>query len=277
VAYRPRSASAARGPPLTAPGFPDSIPHIVEIPRKIHQIWLQGKDNIPQRYRLYQKSWQKNHPDWEHLTWDDRKIRGLLASKFPWFLETYDSYSHLHQKVDSGRYFILYEHGGFYADIDTKSIKPLDLLLREYQGAGMIVSRHPFSRLENTLLRLILGTKEILTIGIIGVVRRFYVWESILPLLAKRCDRFSFIKELNITFSTGPAFFSIAIDDNLRSDGDIKVLPHHYFESRFGYDTTRGYGEFSFVEHTQDATWHSGPLRYLFNKYFVLKNLFTKD
>jgi len=38
----------------------------------------------------------------------------LIATKFPWFLDTYKSYPYGIQRADALRYFVLYEYGGVY-------------------------------------------------------------------------------------------------------------------------------------------------------------------
>ena len=251
-----------------------NISYSMGIPKIIHQIWLQGKDQIPKRFHPLQESWLKNHRNWKYMLWDDSSIKELLLSRFSWFLDTYCGYPHIHQKIDSGRYFILYEYGGFYADLDMKSIKSLDILLEQYGQASMIASEQPFTEFEGRILRLILGTSAILTNAIMGTSKHFYVWGTVLPSLIKSSNRFSFLKEMNITYSTGPAFLSLVMDRYLKSDKRIKLLPHYYFEPRFSYDRRPGYNENSFVEHFQEATWHSKSLKTIFHNYFILKNMF---
>ena len=80
----------------------------MSIPHEIHQIWLQGADHLPEKHRAGRDAWRRMHPGWRHTLWDDGSIRALLSEHYPWFLPTYRGYRHLHQRADSGRYFILY-------------------------------------------------------------------------------------------------------------------------------------------------------------------------
>ena len=50
---------------------------------------------------------------------------------FPWFMSTYNSFSHPIQKIDSARYGIMYIHGGLYVDMDVKCLKPFSKMINE--------------------------------------------------------------------------------------------------------------------------------------------------
>lgn len=50
----------------------------------------------------------------EHRFWTDDNIRQLIQKQYPWFLDTFDEYPYPIQRVDAGRYFILYHYGGVY-------------------------------------------------------------------------------------------------------------------------------------------------------------------
>lgn len=39
-------------------------------------------------------------------------------SRYPWFLETFDSYPYPIQRADAIRYFVLHHFGGIYIDLD---------------------------------------------------------------------------------------------------------------------------------------------------------------
>lgn len=57
------------------------------------------------------------------MVWDDRRCRTLIKTKFNWFLPYYDNYRYNIQRVDAARYFILYEYGGLYMDMDYEVLK----------------------------------------------------------------------------------------------------------------------------------------------------------
>lgn len=50
--------------------------------------------------------------------WTDAKSRELIATEYPWFLNTFDNYSQPIQRADAIRYFVLAHFGGVYIDLD---------------------------------------------------------------------------------------------------------------------------------------------------------------
>ena len=60
--------------------------------------------------------------------WTDVKSRELIATEYPWFLNTFDNYSQPIQRADAIRYFVLAHYGGIYIDLDdVGSFPPWDL------------------------------------------------------------------------------------------------------------------------------------------------------
>ncbi len=96
----------------------DSQPRI---PKIIHQIWLGSP--FPQKYRNWQKSWKKYHPDWEYKLWTDKDIEEFGLTNKHW----YDKTPNYGQKANIARYEILYRLGGVYVDTDFECLQPLDV------------------------------------------------------------------------------------------------------------------------------------------------------
>lgn len=246
------------------------------IPRILHQIWLQGEKAVPERYRALRESWVQHHPGWQHRFWDERSIRELVACRYSWFLPVYDGYRYLHQRVDSGRYFILYEHGGVYADIDTECLRPLDPLLRQRARALLLVSEQPFGPLEMRFIRMFVGSRRIVSNAVMASAPQCPQLGEVLRRLPGTVHRFGFLRELNITYSTGPALLSKALDPWVGSDPSLAIVPAACFEPHFGFDLGAHPDRLEverYVVHSQDATWHAPFLRGVFQSYFKLKNL----
>lgn len=111
------------------------------VPRIIHQIW---KDyNIPSNQQTWMQSWRKNHPHWEYWFWTDRAAEKFLKVKFPQFLPVYNSYKGNLYRADVLRYFILYQYGGVYADLDMISLKPLDIFFYKRRHS-CVLSQEPY-------------------------------------------------------------------------------------------------------------------------------------
>jgi tetratricopeptide (TPR) repeat protein len=124
-----------------------AVPAGNNIPRIIHQTWKTRK--LPKKFKALQETWLKQHKlskskgkggmegeggerGWGYKLWTDKDNRKLIKTHYAWFLDTYDSYRENIQRVDAARVFILYHHGGVYADLDTQSLRPMDALVDGY-------------------------------------------------------------------------------------------------------------------------------------------------
>lgn len=93
----------------------------------IHQIWI-GTEVPPQKYVKYMKDIQVKHPDYEYILWnndsineyfkDDTIYHNLINTNVP-----------IAGIVDYIRMKLLYNFGGWYIDVDSELINPLDSIL----------------------------------------------------------------------------------------------------------------------------------------------------
>ena len=98
------------------------------IPKIIHQIWLdpknpdtKGPPSSRATYHDYIREIKVLHPDYEYRWWNLNEIKSLwLNPEVAKFKEVFDRLPHLIMKCDFIRYVIMYVHGGFYFDCDTK-------------------------------------------------------------------------------------------------------------------------------------------------------------
>lgn len=98
------------------------------IPKRIFQTW-KSKTDMPANFAYWRRSFLDNNPGYQFDFWDDADNRAFIARHFPWFLRVYDAYPAEIYRADVVRYFYLYMFGGFYADLDTQCLKPLDEVL----------------------------------------------------------------------------------------------------------------------------------------------------
>ena len=98
----------------------------METPRVIWQTW-KSKTDIPEKLSDLSRTWTTNHPDYEYRLLDDDDLRNIVSKVTPNHLEKYDSFTRMIERVDFARYAIMYEYGGVYADMDTKSLKNVDM------------------------------------------------------------------------------------------------------------------------------------------------------
>ncbi|KAF7868785.1 uncharacterized protein EAF02_009521 [Botrytis sinoallii] len=97
------------------------------IPKIIHQTYIN--ESIPERWKAGQQSCIELHDDYEYKLWTDEASRAFIATEYPWFLDTFDSYPFPIQRADSIRYFVLAHYGGIYIDLDDGCKRRLDPLL----------------------------------------------------------------------------------------------------------------------------------------------------
>jgi mannosyltransferase OCH1-like enzyme len=256
----------------------DFVPHI-------HQIWLQGEDNIPEKFKSNITQIKNLHPTWQYTLWDDIQIIQLLRgmnskslfkvenNKNPSSLiDIYYKMEHLHQKVDFARYVILYQFGGAYVDMDAKSIKPMDDLVEQSTNYEMLVSQLNLSTVENYITT---GYKYSINNGVIIAKRKSSVLKSLIQKIINdyHCDIWSRkIKPICINQTTGPKRFTQTIFENF-SQYPIKILSHQYFEPCVFEDCD--ITENTYFIHQHERSWLSASLNknlsdFYKNRYIIL-------
>lgn len=98
----------------------------IMIPKIIHNIWIQGYENLPNENKIYYLNIKKLNPDWEFMIWDDEMIKNLLQ-KYPKIYDIYKKSSNYSGSIDNNiiksdiaRYIIMKDYGGLYFDADFK-------------------------------------------------------------------------------------------------------------------------------------------------------------
>jgi mannosyltransferase OCH1-like enzyme len=91
-----------------------------QIPRIIHQTAPADPALWPPIWSVCQKTWldlARTH-GFQYRFWSDQDIDLFMKSAHPEFYPTYKAYPRHIQRVDAARYFILWDYGGIYADMD---------------------------------------------------------------------------------------------------------------------------------------------------------------
>ena len=99
------------------------------VPKKIHQIWFQGYDNLHTEVKNVIEHNLKINPEWEHVFWDSKRIDDFIKNNESDYV--YRAYNKINpvfkaMKADLARYIILYHIGGVYIDIKIKILNTLD-------------------------------------------------------------------------------------------------------------------------------------------------------
>ena len=102
------------------------------IPKIIHNIWIQGYENLPNENKIHHLNIKNLNPDWEFMIWDDDMIKRLLQ-KYPKIYDIYKKSDNYSGSIDSNiiksdiaRYIIMKEYGGLYFDIEFKCKSKFD-------------------------------------------------------------------------------------------------------------------------------------------------------
>lgn len=168
------------------------------IPPLIHQMW---KTSNLSTYPINTSNelWKSFYPDYKVRLWTDDDIQRLISSKNYSFLKrTFDSYSFNIQRADLARLLILYDQGGFYADLDVfpSSRRSIDEI--RFSGASFVIPR---STTDKSLINHFLASEShsaILNFILHEVVeKKFYQRIFLLPYLE--------------VFSTGSSFLTRVI------------------------------------------------------------------
>lgn len=99
------------------------------IPHIIHQTYADV--NISEKLLPYVISCQRQNPGWEYRLWTDEKARKLIAERYPSYLPIWDANNNIN-RANVLRYFVLYEYGGLYADLDVECLRPLNKVTTKY-------------------------------------------------------------------------------------------------------------------------------------------------
>ena len=100
------------------------------IPKVIHYCWF-GKKPLPALAMKCIQSWKKYFPDYEIKEWneDNFDVNAIAYTREAYKAKKYAFVS------DYARFWILYNYGGLYFDVDVEIIKPMDHIIS--QGAFM--------------------------------------------------------------------------------------------------------------------------------------------
>jgi mannosyltransferase OCH1-like enzyme len=92
------------------------------VPLILHQLAPKEKQSWHHIWEKCQATWYEKFPNCSYRMWHDEDIDNLIYEKFPAFMRIYKNYPKNIHRFDIVRYFILYEYGGIYADMDMECV-----------------------------------------------------------------------------------------------------------------------------------------------------------
>lgn len=189
------------------------------IPKIIHQVWINDswkdpslKRDVPEEWKKSIKEWKRNHSDWIHILWTDELVLPYLEKNWPNYIDFYKNYEYLIQRADMIRYFILYDFGGVYSDLDlypTENIEKYLTTSSDYfvysAGSDILINAFMISQKGSTIMKLVCDSLK--------------KYNDNIPI-------YYIGKHLKVMFTTGPNFFNDVI---INSDFKYNVLPRTKF------------------------------------------------
>lgn len=139
-----------------------------QIPKVIHYCWF-GRNPLPPMAVKCIESWKKYLPDYEIKEWNEDNFD---VSLIPYTEEAY----HLKKYAfvsDFARFWVLYNYGGIYLDVDVEVIKPIDDILA--RGPYMGLEKMDGTKYDGTIaVASGLGMASYPKLDFFGEVIRFY-------------------------------------------------------------------------------------------------------
>lgn len=229
----------------------------MSIPRIIHQIWYQSWNNLPEKYAANVKSVQDKNPGWQYRQWDESTIGAVINSLGQEYVDKFNKFKFLHQKIDFARYAILYLYGGVSVDVDAVALKSFDNI-PDLSTSNLIVSKNSTNQFINNAT-------------IFASVKNDFL-KSLLDGITSDCKAYQ-SQSMCITSTTGP----VAFNDFLKKyTGDITVLPNYYLEPCSGHNNYCELNPLSILDHQHEGTWLSGfelgcmRFSYFWQRYWIL-------
>ena len=221
-----------------------------QVPKVTHQIWFQGWDLLPEKYREDTEKLSILNQNWEHKKWDEGSLRAECEKFSSEALVKFEEFTNMIHKVDFGRYVVLHNYGGVSVDCDAECLRPLEKTpgIDRYD---LILGKNSLTKLENKVASYGLSRDLV-------IVNNATVCCSKAHPLMKQFIEFLIKNEswnedlmLDTQLRTGPlalsVFFNKYLDDVLILDSDIfepfgnvtkrTVLNHKYDQSWTGYGT----------------------------------------
>lgn len=218
------------------------------IPRVLHQIW--NTREVPQRWAGFRDSWAAHHPGWELRLWTGDDHRRLIRERYSWFAPVYEGFERDIQRVDAAKYFILFECGGIYADLDCECLGSVEPLLA---GGGAVVGRTADGVIEGAFFASPPGHP---------LWRVAFAEMGSPPLAARAVRRVPGFNASHVLLSTGPRMLKRAVRtyrDRCRAGREsagITILDRRFISGRSWLNRDRPFAEpEALVHHHYGHSW----------------------
>ena len=177
---------------------------------KVHQIWYQGLEHLPERYHVMRATWHKD--ECCYRLWDKQQI-DVLFHQYPVWNDTYKSLTTIVERVDFAKYLILYHEGGLYADMDIYKCTDVTNLQKLFRENEFVAFAHNASRW-TMIHHKIFGMKgdQLINNAVIISKQKSPILVDILNESSRRIEKYQWLRtwsrHLRIVLTTGPLMYS---------------------------------------------------------------------
>ena len=235
--------------------------------KKIHQIWLQGYDDLPENYKTYSNKYQQLNPIWEYKLWSLDDIRNLIKEKYPHLLGIWENYDFWVMRVDLGKYCILDAFGGLLIDMDTEPLLPLDGFLPI--DKAMVIEH------TNTFWHRLIGVKKTTNNNFLYIPYPNHPLST--KLVSRACctaGRLPFeFKFYHVLGSIGPLFLIDAINEI--SKDEVLWVPNEVAKEYFADEAANSWNK-SLFDDDHDVKWGIFFLAFILLVIFALWRSFRR-
>jgi len=182
------------------------------IPKIIHNIWIQGYNNLPEKIIVAHNNIKKLNPEWEFIVWDESMIIEILK-KYPKIYNVYKNIQNLSGaininaiKSDIARYIIMKEYGGLYFDIDFECVSSFDNLFDKNNTIYIASSKidilnyiYPFSKPEYCSCFM-------------AFEKEHPIWDKVIDIILKATTKYQIGSALDISLQNSKNYEIIVLN-----------------------------------------------------------------
>ena len=232
-----------------------------------HQIWFQGWNKLPMKYKGNNEKLRNLNQNWEHMTWDEEGLRAECAKFSPEALAKFESFPRMIHKIDFGRYVVLYNHGGVSVDCDAVSLRPLDKVPGITTSDFIISKWSERTELESFLCHRGLGSGLVMmNCATIACTKDHQLMKRFIEFLIENESTCPEDDNYDVEIQTGPTIFSIFFNNFL---DDVSILDPEIVEP-WGQVTRR-----TVLDHKYACSWMFPVLRWVAPYYLSFRSNFV--
>ena len=183
------------------------------IPKIIHNIWLQGYNNLSEKIIENYNKIKKLNSEWEFIIWDETMIIELLK-KYSKIYSVYKNIKNLSGvininaiKSDIARYIIMKEYGGLYFDIDFECVSSFNNLFDKSNTIYIASSKidfldyiYPFSKPEYCSCFM-------------AFEKNHPIWDKVIDIILKATTKYQIGSALDVSLQNSKEYKIIVLNE----------------------------------------------------------------